>query len=216
MSWKNELKEICETSWYKQLMNRVNHLYETKTIYPPKKDLFKAFTLTPYENVKVVILGQDPYHQPNQANGLAFSVSKEVSVPPSLKNIYKELHHDLTIPPKPHGDLTNWAKQGVLLLNTILTVEKNTPSSHKNIGWEQFSDEVIKKLSNHPKPVVFMLFGNHAKSKSHLIDSDKHLIIKTSHPSPLGAYHSFFGSKPFSKANAFLAKHNRDVIDYRL
>ncbi len=216
LSWKDVLKETKQSQAFKTLIDNLNEQYRKTTVYPPKDKLFEALKKTPYQNVKAVILGQDPYHQPHQANGLAFSVFKDVRVPPSLQNIFKELNDDLNLPIPKHGDLSKWAEEGVLLLNTTMSVEKSKPGSHRNLGWQIFTDEVIKALNKHPKPIVFMLFGNHAKSKKPLIDQTKHLIIEASHPSPLGAHVSFFGSKPFSKTNAFLEKRGRGSIDFRL
>ena len=166
--------------------------------------------------MKIVIIGQDPYHDNGQAHGLAFSVRKGQKIPPSLRNIYTELFHDLNIMPAPHGDLTEWAKEGVLLLNTILTVEAHAPMSHKNRGWEQFTDTLIERLNQDEKPKVFILWGNNAKKKKTLLTNRNHLIIESSHPSPLGARHSFYGSKCFSRANAFLRKNNRKEVDFTL
>lgn len=215
-TWKSILHDYKQRDAFQALLKKVYDDYQTKTIYPQKAHLFEAFRLTEYHDVKVVILGQDPYHQPNQANGLAFSVQKGVKIPPSLNNIFKELTHDLGIEKPAHGDLTAWAKQGVLLLNTILSVEANQPGSHKLYGWQDFTDEVIQQLSRHPTPLVFMLWGNHAASKEKYINANKHLILKASHPSPLAARHSFFGCKHFSKANAFLLENERRPIDFSL
>jgi uracil-DNA glycosylase len=189
-----------------------------KLIYPKGVDIFNAFTKTPFTEVKVVILGQDPYHGPNQAHGLSFSVQKGVDVPPSLKNIYKELATDIpdfTIPKT--GDLTHWAEQGVLLLNATLTVQAANAGSHQKKGWEQFTDTVIKTISDKKEGVVFILWGNYAQSKAVLIDETKHLIIKSTHPSPLAVSRGgFFGSKPFSKTNAYLEKHGKKAIDWQI
>jgi len=173
-----------------------------------------AFDLTPFDQTKIVILGQDPYHDFNQSHGLAFSVKKGNKIPPSLRNIYTELFNDLNIIPAPHGELTEWANRGVLLLNTILTVEAHKPLSHKKRGWEVFTDQVIRKLDQDDAPKVFVLWGNNARKKKNLISNPNHLVIESSHPSPLGARHSFFGSKCFSKANEFLRKNNRKEVDY--
>ena len=190
------------------------HEYEIKEIYPPKDYLFNAFKLTSYENTKVVIVGQDPYHGKGEAHGLSFSVQKGVRVPPSLQNIYKELNDDLKIPPKDNGDLTEWAKQGVLLLNAVLTVEKDKAASHRNLGWEPMTDYIIKLLNLKNKPVVFILWGNFAKEKAKLITNHQHYIIMSPHPSPFSAYSGFFGSKPFSKTNEFLIKNGLVPIDW--
>lgn len=215
-TWKDVLKDTKHSLEFQTLLDSLNKHYQKATIYPPKKRLFEALRKTPYENVKVVILGQDPYHQPKQANGLAFSVFKGVKIPPSLKNIFKELHDDLGVPMPKHGDLSKWAEEGVLLLNTTMSVEAFKPGSHKNLGWQFFTDAIIESLNAHPYPLVFILWGNHAKGKKKLIDQNRHLVIESSHPSPLGAHVSFFGSKPFSKANHFLKKQGRKPIDFSL
>ena len=190
--------------------------YDTKTIYPPKEYLFNALKLTSYKDTKVVIVGQDPYHGEHQAHGLSFSVQKGVKLPPSLQNIFKELDSDLGIKPSLDGDLTNWAKQGVLLLNAVLTVEKDKAASHRNLGWELFTDYIIKTLNKKDEPVVFILWGNFAKEKAKLITNPKHYVIMSPHPSPFSAYTGFFGSKPFSKTNEFLLKNNLKPIDWKL
>jgi uracil-DNA glycosylase len=214
--WKDLILAEQEKPYFKDLLTFINHEYETKTIFPPSKDVYNAFKFCPFEDTKVVILGQDPYHNFNQAHGLCFSVLKGNEVPPSLKNMYKELEDDLHIPPAKHGELTHWAIQGVLLLNTILTVEAHKPLSHKGRGWEQFTDNVITQLDQDDNPKVFVLWGNNAKAKKSLIHNKKHLVLMSSHPSPLSARHSFFGSRPFSKINQFLVAHNREPIDWRL
>ena len=190
--------------------------YDKKIIYPPKDYIFNALKLTSYKDTKVVIVGQDPYHGENQAHGLSFSVQKGVKLPPSLQNIYKELESDLGIPPKSDGDLTGWAKQGVLMLNAVLTVEKDKAASHRNLGWEPMTDYIIKLLNKKDEPVVFILWGNFAKEKAKLIKNPKHYIIISPHPSPLSAYSGFFGSKPFSKTNDFLVKNRIPPIDWSL
>ena len=184
--------------------------------YPPKKDIYKALELTPIDTVKVVILGQDPYHGEGEANGLAFSVNKGIKLPPSLKNIYKELNDDLGIEIPNHGDLTKWAKQGVLLLNSVLTVQKDKPGSHRNMGWEEYTDGIIERISKEKKNVVFILWGKYAESKKELIDESKHLILISPHPSPFSARKGFFKSKPFSKCNTYLKKNNITPIDWRI
>lgn len=214
--WKDIILEEQATPYFQDLLTFVNKEYETKTIFPPSEDVYNAFKYCPFEETKVVILGQDPYHNVHQAHGLCFSVLKGNDVPPSLKNMYKELEADLNIPPASHGELTSWAVQGVLLLNTILTVEAHKPLSHKGHGWEQFTDRMITLLDQDDKPKVFVLWGNNAKAKNTLIKNPKHLVIMSSHPSPLSARHSFFGSRPFSKINQFLVENNRDPIDWRL
>lgn len=187
-----------------------------KTIYPKKEDLFKAFTLTPLEKVKVVILGQDPYHNMNQANGLAFSVGRNVAIPPSLINIYKEIESSMHIKMPTHGDLTSWATQGVLLMNTILTVVENQPLSHQNRGWERFTLEIIKALNLSNQPICFMLFGNNARRYRTYLTNQKHLVLETVHPSPLSAYRGFIGSNVFLKCNHYLNSHDLEGIDWHV
>lgn len=215
-SWDEILKGEYQKDYFKNIAMFVNKEYREKTIFPPKSNILRAFKLTDYDNVKVVILGQDPYHGINEANGLAFSVSKGVRLPPSLQNIYKELYNDLGITVSTNGDLEKWAREGVLLLNSVFTVEKDKPASHKNIGWEQFSDEVIKKVNEKNTPVVFILWGNFAKSKAKYITNPIHLVITSPHPSPFSAYSGFFGSKPFSRTNEFLRKNNIKEIDWKI
>lgn len=215
-SWDQVLKDEYQKDYFKNIAMFINKEYREKTIFPPKSNILRAFKLTDYDNVKVVILGQDPYHGINEANGLAFSVSKGVRLPPSLQNIYKELYSDLGITISNNGDLEKWAREGVLLLNSVFTVEKDKPASHKNIGWEQFSDEVIKKVNEKTTPVVFILWGNFAKSKAKYITNPIHLVITSPHPSPFSAYSGFFGSKPFSRTNEFLRKNNIKEIDWKI
>lgn len=215
-SWDNILKEEYNKEYFKNIITYINKEYSNKTIYPSYEDIFRAFKLTDYNDIKVVILGQDPYHGVKEANGLAFSVHNGIKLPPSLKNIYKELYDDLGIIPSRSGNLEKWAKEGVLLLNSILTVVKDTPASHKEIGWEIFTDEVIKKINNKNTPVVFILWGNYAKSKIKYITNPIHLVITSPHPSPFSAYSGFFGSKPFSMTNNFLKKNNIKEIDWEL
>ena len=203
-TWDSLLTEEVNKEYFKELINYVNNEYKQKTIYPKKTEVFNAFKYTDYNNVKVVILGQDPYHGPNQAEGLSFSVSNEVLKPPSLKNIFKELESDLGIPFPEHNSLKPWAKEGVLLLNAVLTVEEHKPASHANKGWETFTDEIIKILNKKEEPVVFILWGNYAREKKKYITNPIHYIIESSHPSPFSARNGFFGSKPFSKTNEFL------------
>ena len=212
--WDEKLKVVRESPGFKNFYKRIMHEYEIKEIYPPKDYIFNALKLTSYENTKVVIVGQDPYHGKGEAHGLSFSVQKGVRVPPSLQNIYKELNDDLKIPPKDNGDLTEWAKQGVLLLNAVLTVEKDKAASHRNLGWEPMTDYIIKLLNLKNKPVVFILWGNFAKEKAKLITNHQHYIIMSPHPSPFSAYSGFFGSKPFSKTNEFLIKNGLVPIDW--
>ena len=187
----------------------------TKTIYPPKEQVFRVFDL-PLKDIKVVILGQDPYHNPDQACGLSFSVNDGVPLPKSLINIYKELHDDLGIKPAKTGNLESWFKQGVFLLNAVLTVEKNSPASHSKMGWENFTDYIIENISEKNENVVFVLWGAYARSKNKLIDSSKHKIIESAHPSPLSAYRGFFGSKVFSQINSYLAENGRETINFEL
>jgi uracil-DNA glycosylase len=212
--WDEKLRVVWESPGFKNFYKRIMHEYEIKEIYPPKDYIFNALKLTSYENTKVVIVGQDPYHGKGEAHGLSFSVQKGVRVPPSLQNIYKELNDDLKIPPKDNGDLTEWAKQGVLLLNAVLTVEKDKAASHRNLGWEPMTDYIIKLLNLKNKPVVFILWGNFAKEKAKLITNHQHYIIMSPHPSPFSAYSGFFGSKPFSKTNEFLIKNGLVPIDW--
>lgn len=214
--WDEKLKIIWESEGFKKFYHIVEGEYASKTVFPPKENIFEALKLTPYKNVRVVIVGQDPYHGVGEAHGLSFSVQKGVKVPPSLQNIYKELYDDLGIPPKDDGDLTLWAKRGVLLLNAVLTVVKDTPASHRKLGWERLTDYIIKVLNEKEEPVVFILWGNFAKEKASLITNPKHYIITSPHPSPFSARYGFFGSKPFSKTNAFLKKNSLEEIDWRL
>ncbi|MFH5881772.1 uracil-DNA glycosylase [Liberiplasma polymorphum] len=214
--WKKLLSKELKAQYFTDLLKKVNQLQKQHPIYPKQEDWFKALTLTPYENVKAVILGQDPYHQKDQAMGLAFSVPKGVKIPPSLKNIFKELEYDLDIFAPSHGDLTSWANEGVLLLNTTLTVEDSKPLSHQNLGWERFTDAIINALNKKDTPVVFMLWGKHAQSKESLISNPKHLILKAPHPSPLSAHRGFLGCKHFSKTNAYLTKHNIKPINFKI
>ena len=211
--WDLILQDEFKKEYFENLMNFVKKEYKTKTIYPKQNEVFNAFRYTDFDNVKVVILGQDPYHGPNQAEGLSFSVSNEVLKPPSLKNIFKELESDMKIPYPEHNSLKKWAKEGVLLLNAVLTVEEHKPTSHKDRGWEIFTDDIIKILNERNTPTVFILWGAYARSKRELITNPKHLIIESAHPSPFSARNGFFGSKPFSKTNEFLKKNNIKEID---
>lgn len=213
-SWKKELAGEFEKPYFKELAEFVRDEYKAATVYPPPKFLFRAFELTPFDKVKVVILGQDPYINTGEANGLSFSVNEGIRTPPSLRNIFKELAGDLGSEPNKSGDLERWAKQGVLLLNATLTVRAKQSASHQNKGWEQFTDTVIKTLSDKREHLVFILWGNYARSKKELIDWEKHEVIESPHPSPFSADRGFFGSKPFSKANAYLAKHGEDPVDW--
>lgn len=214
--WTPFLKAEFEKDYFKKLATFIHEEYETKQIYPPKQNVFAAFENTDFPDVKVVILGQDPYHQPHQAHGMCFSVQKGVKIPPSLLNMYKELQNDLGYSIPKHGYLMPWAKQGVFLLNTILTVEDSKPLSHKGKGWEQFTDEVIKKLNKREKPMVFVLWGRNARDKRILITNKNHLILEAAHPSPLSAHAGFFGSRPYSKINEFLLKTNQEPIQWRI
>lgn len=214
-SWKEVLKEEFGKEYFKTLTEFVKSEYQHTIIYPPPKHIFRAFELTPFDKVEIVILGQDPYHGPRQANGLCFAVGEGVPLPPSLQNIFKEIESDLGQPlVHKTGDLERWAKQGVLLLNATLTVRAHKAGSHQGKGWEQFTDAVIRKLSEEREHLVFILWGNYAKQKGAHIDRSKHLVIESAHPSPFSAAHGFFGSKPFSKANAYLAMHGRALINW--
>lgn len=201
--------------YYKKLHEFVEDEYQKYTIYPPHKQIYHAFNFCDYEDIKVVILGQDPYHEPHQAMGLAFSVNKGVRIPPSLINIYKEAMSDVGIPQPHSGDLTPWARQGVLLLNTVLTVRQGAAFSHKGKGWEIFTDHIIELMNEREKPLVFILWGRAARNKAPMINS-RHLVIESAHPSPLSANRGFFGSRPFSRTNAFLTEHNMTPIDWRI
>ncbi len=214
--WDEILKDEYDKSYFKEMTNFLVKEYKEKTIYPKENEIFKAFRLTPYSNVKVVILGQDPYHDVGQAEGLSFSVKEGIKRPPSLINIYKELFDDLGYNIVENGSLEKWANEGVLLLNAILTVEKDKAASHSKIGWETFTDEVIKKLNEKDTPVVFILWGSFARSKKKYITNKRHYIIESAHPSPLSAFNGFFGSKPFSKTNNFLISQGLDPIDWNL
>jgi len=216
-SWKAVLQDEFRQGYYESLTGFVvSELQDKKVVYPPPSRIFAAFDLTPFDRVKVVILGQDPYHGPNQAHGLSFSVPDRVTVPPSLMNIYKELHADLGLPIPKHGNLEHWARQGVLLLNAVLTVRHKTPASHAGKGWEKFTDRVIRELSERKQHLVFILWGKYAQEKGKVIDPDKHLIIQSPHPSPYSASYGFFGSKPFSKTNQYLESHGITPIDWRI
>ena len=211
--WDVILKDEFEKDYFRNLGNFIKSEYQQKTIYPEYKDIFNALRYTDYDEVKVVILGQDPYHGEHEAHGLSFSVKEGVKMPPSLLNIFKELYSDLGIK-RTKTDLTDWAKEGVLLLNSIMTVVKDTPLSHKGKGWEKFTDTVIEKLGEREEPIVFILWGSYARSKKELIKNKNHFILESVHPSPLSAYRGFFGSKPFSKTNEFLKKNNIHEIKW--
>lgn len=216
----NEWDEIMagefDLPYYKQLREFLKQEYFTKEIYPDMNNIFNAMKHASYSNIKAVILGQDPYHEPGQAHGLCFSVQKGCPIPPSLQNIYKELNADLGIPPAPHGELYKWADNGVLLLNTVLTVRRGQANSHKGKGWEIFTDDVIKKLNERQKPMVFLLWGANARSKKQFITNPNHLVLEAAHPSPLSAYNGFFGCRHFSKCNAFLEAHGIEPVDWRI
>lgn len=213
-SWKKELKDEFESEYFKQLTDKVKQAYFSKTVYPPPKLIFSAFDLCPFDKVKVVIIGQDPYHGPGQAQGLSFSVPDGLRIPPSLRNIYKEIKSDLGLEIPDSGNLEHWAKQGVLLLNATLTVEDGTAGAHQGWGWEQFTDAAIKRVSEDKEGVVFLLWGRYAQNKEELIDSSKHLILKAAHPSPLSAHNGFFGCKHFSKTNEYLESQNKKPIKW--
>ena len=212
--WSLFLKDEQESTNYLRLYKYIDKEYKSKTIYPAYESIFRAFNLLTPDEVKVVIIGQDPYHGFNQANGLAFSVSDECKIPPSLKNIYKELVSDIGCSFPEFGNLEEWSRNGVLLINSVLTVEEGKPNSHKSIGWEIFTDSIIKKLSNECDNLVFILWGKPSQKKSSFIDQGKHLILMSPHPSPLSSYRGFFGSKPFSKANDYLKSIGKEQIDW--
>lgn len=215
-SWDEVLKGEFDKEYYLKLREFLKAEYGTRVIYPNMYDIFNALKFTAYEDVKAVILGQDPYHQPGQAHGLCFSVQKGVQIPPSLVNIYKELESDLGIKPASHGNLESWAQNGVLLLNTVLTVRQNQANSHKGKGWEIFTDRVIELLNQRKQPMVFILWGNNAKAKEKLITNPNHLIIKSAHPSPLSAHYGFWGGRYFSRTNEFLESTGQEPVDWRI
>ncbi len=215
-SWKAVLKNEFSQPYFYELVEALKNAKKAgDVVYPPGSLIFKAFEKTPFDKVKIVILGQDPYHNPNEAMGLSFSVPKGIRIPPSLQNIYKELYQDLLVPIPNHGDLTKWAEEGVFLLNAMLTVEKNKAGSHQKLGWQNFTDAVIRVLSQEREHLVFMLWGGFARKKKELIDTQKHLVLEAAHPSPL-AGGAFFGSKHFSQANEYLEKHGISPIDWRI
>lgn len=214
--WYEALKGEFKKPYYKQLFVRVNEEYRTHKIFPPANDIFNAFHLTPLKDVKVVILGQDPYHNDGQAHGLCFSVKKGVDIPPSLVNIYQELHDDLGCTIPNHGCLTKWAEQGVLMLNTVLTVRAHQANSLRGIGWEEFTDAAIEVLNTQDRPIVFILWGGPAQRKKSMLNNSRHLILQAPHPSPLSAYRGFFGSKPFSQTNKFLEEHGLEPVDWQI
>ena len=214
--WLDALKGEFSKPYYKKLFETVNQEYRTHRVYPPADDIFNAFHLTPLKDVKVVILGQDPYHGDGQAEGLSFSVKPGVDIPPSLVNIYQELHDDLGCTIPSHGNLVKWAEQGVLLLNTVLTVRAHQANSHRGIGWEEFTDAAIRVLNTQDRPIVFILWGRPAQMKKRMLTNPNHLILEAPHPSPLSAYRGFFGSKPFSQTNKFLEAHGVEPIDWQI
>lgn len=213
-SWKQRLQTEFDQSYFEQLTRFVHQEYATHTVYPPGKQIFAAFDSCPFEQVKVVILGQDPYHEPRQAHGLCFSVNDGIPFPPSLQNIFKEIESDLGIPVPASGDLTRWAQQGVLLLNATLTVRAHQAASHQGKGWETFTDAVIHKLAEEREHLVFILWGSYAQRKGEFIDSRRHLVLKSPHPSPLSAHRGFFGNHHFSQANRYLASHDITPIQW--
>lgn len=213
-SWKSRLSEEFEKPYFKELTDFVRQEYQSRAVYPPPANIFKALDECPFDEVKVVILGQDPYHGAGQANGLCFSVGPEIPLPPSLKNIYKEIADDLSVPAPETGDLSRWAKQGVLLLNATLTVAAKQAGSHQNKGWETFTDAIIQTLSDQKKDVVFLLWGRYAQSKSPMIDPIKHLVLTAPHPSPLSAHRGFFGCKHFSRTNEYLESVGQSPVQW--
>ena len=214
--WANYLNGEFEKDYYKKLSQALKEEYKRATVYPDMDNIFNALHLTPYAETKVLILGQDPYHGPGQAHGLSFSVREGVPFPPSLRNMLKELKDDLDIPMPEHGSLEKWAKQGVLLLNSVLTVRDGEPNSHKKLGWQIFTDRVIEALNEREQPIVFILWGKHAQEKLPMIDQKRHFVLKAPHPSPLSASRGFFGSRPYSKCNEFLRNNGITEIDWAL
>ncbi|MBQ5311900.1 MAG: uracil-DNA glycosylase [Oscillospiraceae bacterium] len=214
--WDEIMKGEFDQPYYQKLREFLKTEYFSREIYPDMHNIFNAMKHTAYSDVKAVIIGQDPYHEPGQAHGLCFSVQKGCIPPPSLQNIFKELQDDLGIPPAPHGELYKWADEGVLMLNSVLTVRRGAANSHKGQGWEIFTDHVIEKLNAREKPVVFLLWGANARAKKQLVTNKAHLVLEAAHPSPLSAYNGFFGCRHFSKCNAFLAAHGMGEIDWRI
>lgn len=215
-SWDILLKDEFKKPYYLNLRKFLVQEYKTQTIYPNMNDIFNALKYTDYKDVKVVMLGQDPYHQPNQAHGLCFSVKKGVKAPPSLQNMYKEIYAEYGYPIPDHGELTYWAEQGVLMLNTVLTVRESQPNSHKGMGWEVFTDNIISLLNQRPEPMVFLLWGANARAKKKIITNPNHLVLESAHPSPLSAYNGFFGNNHFKKANEFLKSKGLIEIDWQI
>ena len=214
--WKDILKDVFDSNEVIKLNEFLSLEYDNKTIYPSRENIFTALKLTSYKNVKVVIIGQDPYHEPNQAHGLAFSVLEGIKLPPSLKNIYKEIEEDLGIKMSSSGNLTSWAKQGVLLLNNVLTVREHEANSHKKKGWEFVTNKIVEKLNDRDDVVIFVFWGNNAKEKQKLITNSRHIVLTAPHPSPLSAYHGFFGCKHFSMINEILRKNNKEEINWKI
>lgn len=216
MIWEDIIKEEQQQLYYKNLVQSLKKDMDSYTIYPKQQDIFNAFKVCPFDKTKVLILGMDPYHNPNEAHGMSFSVLPGTKVPPSLQNIFKELKSDLNVETPNHGYLIDWAKQGVLLLNAALTVRQNEPGSHQKIGWHKFTDSIITKLNNKDTPIVFILWGNFARQKKPLLTNKIHLVLESPHPSPFSAYSGFFGSKPFSKTNEFLISNGLEPINWHI
>ncbi len=214
--WLDYLNDEFKKPYYNELYKKVNEEYSQQVVFPPAADIFNAYHLTPLSEVKVVIIGQDPYHNVNQAHGLCFSVKPEVDIPPSLVNIYKELHDDMGCKIPNNGYLVKWAKQGVLMLNSVLTVRAHQANSHKGIGWEKFTDATIEALNKQDRPIVYLLWGKPAQDKAKCVNNPKHLLLKAPHPSPLSSYRGFFGCKHFSKTNEFLVKNGLEPIDWQI
>ncbi len=214
--WDEQLQAEMSKPYFLALQQKIANEYEHHTIFPPKECVYEALKLTSYTATKAVILGQDPYHGAGQAHGLSFSVMPDVRIPPSLRNIHKELKEDLLVDIPNHGSLEHWGNEGVLMLNTVLTVRETLPASHEGLGWEQFTDSIIQKLNERDNPLVFILWGSHAQKKTSLIDMTKHKVVQSSHPSPLAAYRGFLGSKPFSQTNAFLESTGSNPIDWAI
>jgi uracil-DNA glycosylase len=214
--WDEILEEETQKPYFQELRYALAREYKQYTVYPPKEELFSALKLTPYNRTRVVILGQDPYHGAGQAHGLSFSVKPGVRIPPSLRNIYTELHEDMGVSVPDHGSLLHWAEEGVLLLNAVLTVREGQPNSHKGLGWETFTDAVMEKLNERQEPLVFILWGSHAQQKGAYIDRSRHLVIQSPHPSPFSAHRGFLGSRPFSRANQYLESHGLQGIDWSI
>lgn len=214
-SWKAILSEETKKGYFGSLADFIKSEYKIETVYPSPKDIFRAFDMCPFDKVKVVILGQDPYHGEGQANGLSFAVQSGIPLPPSLQNIFKEIKNDLGVTPLPDGDLSRWASQGVLLLNATLTVRASSPGSHQKKGWEEFTSRAIQTLSDQKEKIVFLLWGNYAKEKGKIIDRNKHFVLETTHPSPFSAYNGFFGCRHFSQTNTYLKQHGLKEINWR-